>query len=137
MTDATRLPELAGTLELDGRTYDVPLPSEVHYRELADWLVNRVLARIERQRGTVPDDVFEKRYEAVIRAVSADAFAPGTPEFDRALASLEAREELLWIVLHSKYPDAPRAAVRKLFQDGFNKAVEEARTKAQAKEKTA
>ncbi len=121
--DTTTLPEYAGQVVLDGKSYDVPLPDERHYAELSDWMQDRALARIERQRGHISEQTYQDRYDAAMRLVCAGVLTPGQPEFDRAMNSLEGREMLLWIVLKSKYVDVSRDQVRALFHGILTQAV--------------
>ena len=123
MPDAAVLPEYSGTLEIDGETLQVPLPAEAHYLELADWLEDRALARIEKQRGKLSEEAFQQRYEAMMRTVAACTLAIGQPAFDMASSSLEARERLLYIVLKSRYPQVSESRVRSLFADIIKAAI--------------
>ncbi len=121
--DTAALPEYAGQVVLDGKTYDVPLPDEPHYAEMADWLTDRALARVEQMRGSISEQVYQGRYDACMRMVCAGVLSAGQPEFDRAMGSLEGREQLLWIVLKSRYVDVSRDQVRRLFHGILTQAV--------------
>ena len=123
MVDTARLPEYSGSIELDGASYSVPLPAEEHYRDLAAWLEHRALAKIERQRGLLSEDVFQLRHEAMMRAIACDVLAPGQPDFDRAMQSLEVRERLLLIVLQSEHPEVTEGMVRRLFAGIVQQAI--------------
>ena len=105
-------PEFLGPIELDGVSYDVPVPGLDDYEALADWLEGEYLARIERPAGYAPRrNVAKLRYDAAIRVVGSATPASGyRPSSTAPLTGLESRERLLLIVLRANIPLSNRRA---------------------------
>lgn len=128
---ADPLPEALDRIEYQGKSYEVPAPEEKHFRALSAWLEDQALRKVEAQDGKLPPEVYERRYDAMMRAVGAGAFEPGQAEFSRGASSLEGRKQLLLILLQSRYPDFPEEAIGELFQPFWQQVQAIARQRAE------
>ena len=108
-------PLVLDQVEFDGKTYDVPLPLREHFAALGHWLEEQALRRIEAMQGHVAPEIFERRYEGMLRLVGSGAFEPGQPEYVRAAGGMEAVRHMLLILLRSRHPDFPEAALADVF----------------------
>jgi hypothetical protein len=127
MGEAAKALGKAATIVIDGQTLELT-PFNLDMIAMFEvWLEDQAYARVERARGQVHDDEYQRRLRTVTELIGAMAFSFGGEAFSKALDSLPGKKQMLWLMLTAKNPQVTRAQVERLFADNLELALSKLR----------
>ncbi|MGE3804152.1 MAG: hypothetical protein AB7K24_05720 [Gemmataceae bacterium] len=123
MGDAARALSKGPTIEMDGRSYTLTPFNLDMIAMFEAWLEDQAYARVERCRGQIPDDEYQRRLRTVTELVGSMAFSFGSEAYSKAMESLPGKKQMLWLMLTANDRTITRAQIDSLFADNLELAL--------------
>jgi hypothetical protein len=127
MGEAAQALGKASTIVIDGQALELTPFNLDMVAMFEAWLEDQAYARVERCRGQVPEDEYQRRLRTVTELIGSLAFSFGSEAFSQAMEALPGKKHMLWLMLTAKNPQVTRAQIETLFAGNLELALSKLR----------
>ncbi len=115
MSDLSKALGIGSRITFEDKDYEVAPETYEMIAELQEYLEDRLRSKIRRLKGKIPEDSYIEQMDAMTRLIASEAMGPGTPEFDKALQTIEVRIRRMWRRLWENNRDVKLDLVQRMF----------------------